>query len=214
MSAIPAGALETYYDRLAETLARDGYCLLDEGLPGELLWALYRRVGPQSSADFRRAGLGRDDNFRLNSRLRTDTIHWLSHEYPAESAYLHWMEQLRLGLNRRLFLGLFDYECQFARYAPGGFYKKHLDAFAGNTNRILSTVVYLNPLWQREWGGELRLYRDFDDDLVAAITPDFGRLVVFFSERFPHEVCPATRHRYSVAGWFRVNQPSIPSITY
>jgi SM-20-related protein len=30
-------------------------------------------------------------------------------------------------------------------------------------------------------------------------------VVIFLSERIPHEVLPATRDRYSIAGWFRVN---------
>jgi SM-20-related protein len=32
-----------------------------------------------------------------------------------------------------------------------------------------------------------------------------GTLVVFLSDRFPHEVRQASRLRYSIAGWFRVN---------
>lgn len=206
MTAIPAGELSDYFDRAAGALARDGYCVLEHGLPDELLWALYERVGPCSSARFKRAGVGREDTFRLSPRLRSDTIHWLSHDYPAESAYLYWMETLRYELNQRLLLGLFDFECHFARYAPGGFYKKHVDAFAGSTNRILSTVLYLNPQWKPQWGGELAMYHNFDDAAFDNIMPRFGRLVLFFSERFPHEVKPATRKRYSVAGWFRVRE--------
>lgn len=206
MTAIPAGEFSDFLDRIANALVDDGYCVVDKGIPDELLWALYERTGPRSSARFRRAGIGREDTFRLNSKLRTDTIHWLSHDYPAESAYLHWMENLRFELNRRLLLGLFDFECHFARYGKGAFYKKHLDAFAGNTNRILSTVLYLNPRWQAEWGGELVMYRDFDSEPLEAIVPQMGRLVLFFSERFPHEVKPAVRRRYSIAGWFRVRE--------
>lgn len=202
-----AGACDGYYDALATCLERDGYCLLSEGLPEDMLAALYRRVGPQSDLDFRRAGVGRDNSFRFNSRLRTDRIHWLSHAHSAESAYLSSMEELRLALNQRLFLGLFEFESHFARYEPGGFYKKHLDAFAGKTNRILSTVLYLNPGWQKEWGGELVMYPDFNDEIIERIVPAYGRLLLFFSERFPHEVCPASQPRYSIAGWFKVNQP-------
>ena len=83
---------------------------------------------------------------------------------------------LRLELNKRLFLGLFDYECHFARYAPGGFYKKHRDAFVGDSNRILSTVLYLNPGWRAEWGGELLMYEDLNDAVVARILPRYGNL--------------------------------------
>lgn len=30
-------------------------------------------------------------------------------------------------------------------------------------------------------------------------------MVVFLSEKFPHEVLKANRKRYSIAGWFRVD---------
>jgi SM-20-related protein len=40
---------------------------------------------------------------------------------------------------------------------------------------------------------------------IARITPLMGSLVVFLSDRFPHEVTAASRLRYSIAGWFRVN---------
>lgn len=204
MNTLSPLLLPEAFDRIADDLLRDGYSLCDSLVPAELLWALYERVGPRSRAGFRRAGVGRDRAFRLSERLRSDTIHWLDHDYPAESAYLNWMEQLRLELNQRLMLGLFDFECHFARYKLGAFYKTHLDAFAGQTNRILSSVLYLNPVWAPDWGGELVMYRNFDGEVVEAVAPLFGRLVLFLSERFPHEVKPARRQRYSVAGWYRV----------
>ena len=37
------------------------------------------------------------------------------------------------------------------------------------------------------------------------VTPNFGTIVVFLSEEFPHEVLPALRDRYAIAGWFRLN---------
>jgi len=40
---------------------------------------------------------------------------------------------------------------------------------------------------------------------IARITPLMGSLVVFLSDRVPHEVTAANRLRYSIAGWFRVN---------
>jgi SM-20-related protein len=37
------------------------------------------------------------------------------------------------------------------------------------------------------------------------VTPLMGTLVLFLSEDFPHEVLPATRDRYAIAGWYRIN---------
>ena len=93
----------------------------------------------------------------------------------------------------------------------GDFYKKHKDAFKGEGNRVLSVVVYLNQNWSRDDGGELVIY---DQSLANSaiiehnkitVTPSFGTIVVFLSEEFPHEVLPALRDRYAIAGWFRLN---------
>ncbi len=101
-------------------------------------------------------------------------------------------------------LGLFEYEAHFAQYEVGDFYKKHLDAFRGNESRKLTTVFYMNEDWRDANGGELKVY-DLNDQLIQTIAPIAGRLVVFLSEQFPHEVLPAHAKRYSIAGWFRTN---------
>jgi SM-20-related protein len=115
------------------------------------------------------------------------------------------MEVLRKGLNEQLFLGLFDYECHYARYETGGFYRTHLDAFSGKRNRVLSTTYYLNPDWTSDDQGELVLYAPDAKEKLATVTPTFNKMVLFMSERFPHEVLPTRALRHSVAGWFRIN---------
>ncbi len=52
-------------------------------------------------------------------------------------------------------------------------------------------------------GGELVIHRAGDAELRVA--PRFGTLAVFLSEEVEHEVLPASRPRYSVTGWFRIN---------
>ena len=56
-------------------------------------------------------------------------------------------------LNRALFLGLRSFEAQLAFTPTGGFYKRHLDSFAGARNRIVSLVAYLDADWHPEDGG-------------------------------------------------------------
>lgn len=102
-------------------------------------------------------------------------------------------------------MGLFDYEAHFAHYQPGAFYRRHLDAFRGRTNRVLTTLLYLNPDWQPGDGGELLLYPEQGEGVLERVSPRAGTLVIFLSARFPHEVLPAQADRYSIAGWFRVN---------
>ena len=127
------------------------------------------------------------------------------------------MEQLRRYLNRELFLGLFEYECHYAYYDVGAFYAKHLDAFKHNPNRIVSTVLYLNPNWKPGDGGELRLFApqgtEECDRPLMTIRPEYGTLVAFLSEDIPHEVVISHKPRYSIAGWFRINRPKTPVVS-
>jgi len=168
---------------------------------------------------FKRAGVGRGQAHTLDDSIRTDCIRWLLPDSPAEFGYLAWMEQLRLGLNRRLLLGLFDYEAHFAVYEAGACYHKHLDAFQGGVNRILSTVFYLNTHWLPGDGGELLIHAPdarlgnvfllpdnsaiMPKKMLETVTPDFGTMAIFLSAIFPHEVAVTHRKRCSIAGWFR-----------
>lgn len=115
------------------------------------------------------------------------------------------MENLRQNLNQQLFLGLFDYESHYAIYEQGAFYKKHLDALKGKSNRVLSTVLYLNKQWCAENAGELILYAADGKTVLESIQPKCGTIIIFLSEQFPHEVLSANKTRYSIAGWFRIN---------
>ena len=197
-------------DLIASALRKDGYIVLPAPLPPTVLGALLRHFRSIDREHFKRAGIGREDDHQLNRFVRSDEIFWLDNTNPAVNAYLTWMETLRLGLNRRLFLGLFDYECHYAYYDRGTFYKKHLDAFQGSTNRVVSTVLYLTPNWQPRDGGELAIYPSESPESpslepMLKVAPRFGQMVVFLSEEFPHEVLTVNRPRYSVTGWFRVN---------
>ncbi|TDW58673.1 SM-20-related protein [Oceanimonas baumannii] len=158
------------------------------------------------------AGIGREQANHNNERIRTDKTRWLDGSTAPQQAYMTQMADLQQQLNRHLFMGLKDYECHYARYDQGDFYKKHLDAFRGRSNRRLTTVLYLNDHWQPEHGGELLVYGDKSKTPVQRIMPAGGTLVCFLSERFPHEVLPANRARLSIAGWFRVDDPITPAL--
>lgn len=208
-------------DQIADALVDSGYIVLPHALPMQLVDKLLERLHELDDEEFKRAGIGRQDDFQIDTSVRRDHIRWLQPKHPVEIEFLAWMDNLRLALNRRLFMGLMDYECHFASYGVGAFYKKHLDAFKRPTpllqstiqisplqvqpSRVLSTVLYLNPDWQEGDGGELRLYDEEDVQVLETIAPQFGKLVLFLSEKFPHEVLVAKRKRHSIAGWFRVN---------
>ena len=196
------------FESIAMNVAEKGYSIHPNALSPELLTKLCNHLQEMPSSKFKKAAVGRERDLTLNNFVRTDEICWINGESHAGSAWLHWAESLQRFLNRRLFLGLFSFESHFAHYAQGDFYKKHLDAFKGEANRILSIVVYLNSGWTSDDGGELVIYTGESKDEVTKVIPGFGTIVIFLSEEFPHEVLPAARDRFSIAGWFRVNNSS------
>ncbi|RBA24269.1 2OG-Fe(II) oxygenase [Herminiimonas fonticola] len=148
------------------------------------------------------AGVGRGDDQAVRPTIRGDQIAWLkAGQSIACDRYLQIMENLRVALNRTLFLGLDEYESHFAFYSPGASYLKHLDRFRDDDSRTVSVVIYLNPDWLPEQGGALRLHPE--GKCSEDITPTGSRLVLFMSADMLHEVLPATRDRMSLAGWFR-----------
>ncbi|GAB3097270.1 2OG-Fe(II) oxygenase [Pseudomaricurvus hydrocarbonicus] len=196
------------FEAIAQNLLSQGYSVHPGALPQALSEQLYRHSQELPQQQFDPAGIGRDTQHTRSEAIRKDQICWITDDWEAGRHWLTWAGELQTYLNRRLFLGLFSFESHFAHYGPGDFYKRHVDAFRGDANRILSMVVYLNPEWRPEYGGELVLYSDDQDDQGQKITPTLGTIVVFLSEEFPHEVLPAQNDRYSIAGWFRVNTSS------
>jgi SM-20-related protein len=191
-------SLTNWLEQLASPFYQQGYVVLEQAIPAELCWALYQDVQQQ---ELKAAGVGRQGQHQLDKQIRRDQTAWLNPDNPVQQQYLELMAKLQQDMNQRCFLGLIDFEAHYARYQQGDFYQKHLDAFVGRSNRVLSTVCYLNAV---EQGGELVLY-DEQDQLLSKVQPKAGTLVVFESCRFPHEVLPASDTRYSIAGWFRHN---------
>jgi len=192
----------TELETLATALEQQGYVVLPEGLPVDVAGTLMAYLEQVDDGAFHSATVGRGDDQQRNRFVRRDAIHWLDEHHPALAPWREWTESLRVHLNQRLFLGLFSFESQLAHYRPGDFYRTHLDAFRGEANRVVSLVTYLNPDWQDGDGGELVLHTDFG---AVHVPPAYRTVALFLSEEMPHEVLPARRDRFSVAGWFRLN---------
>lgn len=188
----------SFFSELMAHFYQHGWAWSPNFLPPELNQALLADLQQQP---LQQAGVGRQQAHLLNAQIRRDQTAWLEGSSAAQQQYLALMAQLQQAFNQQFFLGLFDFECHYARYSEGDFYQKHLDAFKGRSNRVLTTVSYLNTVTQ---GGELQLF-DENDQLLNSITPTATGLLIFESERFPHQVLPAVDERYSIAGWFRRN---------
>lgn len=194
-------------ERIIAGLVSHGYAVVNDYLPPALASALRREAAQRDRrGEFSAAAIGRDAQWQQDSSVRRDRTCWLTGDTPAQKALSDNLEQLRQGINRALFLGLFDLEAHFAIYHPGAFYRRHLDAFQGNNARVVSMVLYLNPAWVPEHGGCLRLWPSpRARRAVSDVAPVSGTLVCFLSEQIPHEVLPAFSDRLSIACWFRRN---------
>lgn len=193
------------FETIAQDLLHKGYSVNPNALSYHLCESLKAHLDKMSADKFIKAGVGREQDHTINNFVRSDQICWITGESAAGKQWLAWVSSLQQYLNRRLLLGLFSFESHFAHYQQGDFYKRHLDSFKGEANRVVSIVAYLNPAWLPSDGGELVLYKDEKDLEGLKITPLLGTLVAFLSEDFPHEVLATHRDRYSIAGWFRVN---------
>lgn len=192
-------------ETVAEALAGPGYCVFDDWLPTELWQALLAEVRADA-ASMAYARIGRGADSRQLETIRGDRTCWIDagHGSAAVKYYLARIDQLRQQLNRRLFLGLDDYECHFAHYPPGAHYERHRDRFRNDDARTLSSVYYLNENWSAADGGELRLHlTDPECERVVDVMPAANRFVLFRSADIEHAVLRTRRDRYSIAGWMR-----------
>lgn len=188
---------------VVDDLATRGWSEQANFLPADLVRALATECRRRAAeGELNPAGVGRGAAQEVREAIRGDHILWLA---PGESddcdQYLDAMDELRLAINQGLFIGLEDYECHFALYPPGAFYRRHLDRFRDDDRRAVSAVFYLNENWQPGDGGELRMF--LADEVVRDVQPTAGTLVVFLSGDIPHEVLAARRDRLSLTGWFR-----------
>ena len=203
--------LEQDFSNVIDAIVGPGIGVFPHFIDSELVAALRHDLASLPPWELTPAAIGREQHQQTNEQIRSDKTRWIEGDTPAQRYYLAIMTSLRETLNRQLFMGLKDYECHYALYQAGDFYKKHLDAFRGRGNRRLTTVLYLNDDWQEEDGGELLVYPFQSKTVLHRVQPHAGTLVCFLSEDFPHEVLPATRDRCSIAGWFRIDDPIAPA---
>lgn len=150
-------------------------------------------------SEFLPAHIGKGDLRQRNTSVRGDYTFWIDPvDPPAElSRPLALLEELKVILNREVFLGAREYECHLAYYPPGTFYQKHVDRFENDSSRVLSFIFYLHESWKEGDGGELVLHTAQE----IVIPPLPGSLMVFLSEGLSHEVRPGNFERRSFTGW-------------
>jgi SM-20-related protein len=188
--------------QISRELGATGFAVRDHYLQPVQVGALCDCVRErQARGEFTAARVGAAATLQRDPAVRGDWTCWLNEPLlSAEQSLLLELEQLRLQLNRDLYLGLFELESHYAWYPPGTGYVRHVDQPQGRSDRRVSLILYLNENWNEHAGGELQIF-----DMNGAerrIAPFAGRLVCFLSEGREHAVLPAHRDRFSVAGWF------------
>ena len=195
------------HETIADALAERGYAVADGFLSREEAAALREAAGRRRAAgEFHSARVGRGASAQHQASLRGDEICWLdaSTASEPECALMARLTALRLALNRSLYLGLVELEAHYACYAPGASYGRHLDRFRDDDARAISLVLYLNEGWRDEDGGSLRVFTNAHArEPAREVFPRAGTLVAMRSDTIAHEVAPAQRERWSVAGWLR-----------
>ena len=191
----------TVFDSIADGLAEHGIAVADQFLSQQEVNAILTLDEFKTGqAEFKKAGIGKQQDRHINEAIRGDYIKWLDKDSsPAPvKLYLDRLHKLIEYLNQSLFLSMKDYEVHMTIYPAGSYYKRHLDQFKKDDHRKLSVICYLNNNWSDGNGGQLRVYlpegkKDF--------LPLAGRLICFRSDQIEHEVLPAKRERLSLTGW-------------
>ncbi|MDF9800416.1 SM-20-related protein [Catalinimonas alkaloidigena] len=191
---------EAQLEQLVDQLAENGYGLIDHFFsPDEVNAVINRFQDLSEEGKFKKAGIGKMQNFAVDKSVRGDYIRWINPNDMMEvtANYVGKMRQLMEYLNYTCFLGLKDFEAHFAMYPAGTFYKRHVDRFHQKPHRVISTVCYLNENWKEKDGGQLRMFLPDEEFDIAPLS---GRMVCFRSE-IEHEVQLTSRPRYSITGW-------------
>jgi SM-20-related protein len=79
--------------------------------------------------------------------------------------------------------------------------------------REFSLLLYLNKYWEEENGGPSRLHMDSGGNFLPEgeeanfqdVDPCGGTLVLFESDKLPHEVLDTQAERVAIVGWY--NRP-------
>lgn len=193
--------LTSQLNKLADQIAENGFAVIDDFLSNEEIDSVLALQGFKNGLlQFKKAGIGKNQDKQINEAIRGDYIQWIdpNNAEPPLLNYLGKLKQVIAFVNQSLFLSLKDCEVHQTIYPIGSFYKRHLDQFKKDDHRKLSVICYLNKDWKEADGGQLRMFIGHES---KDILPVAGRLVCFRSDLLEHEVLPATRERLSLTGW-------------
>jgi len=173
----------------------------------------WRKVGPDFETKYR------NDN---SSTFPPSVQKFLSHLDSPE--FMNQLDKLT-GYSGLMRSPEFDLLCGMHVETPGGFLATHTDPLWSEefqAYRVMNLMVYLNPEWIEEDGGELVLWsapegtkKHVDLQEVVSIPPLFNRTVVTnCNEDTWHQVKPVqNRDRRGIVVWFYLSESPGPRNT-
>ncbi|WP_151760884.1 2OG-Fe(II) oxygenase [Acinetobacter seifertii] len=182
-------------DQILDDLNAHGFAIIDHAYSDQYRAQVANECSHHMD-EFREAGIQNG----VVSNIRSDHILWINDQLPIAQQHIETLSLLSQSLNQAFYLGIKEVEAHFACYHAGEFYALHRDNPQQKNDRIISSVYYLHPKWQEDWGGQLRL-QDKNENWHI-VKPEPNRLVVFQSNLL-HEVLVSKQQRLSITAWLR-----------
>lgn len=183
-----------------DRLSMENYLVVDDFISDEELLVFRSFFKEQLSQEsFAKAGIGTADQFQVKKEIRGDYIKWIDREEDERiHPFFNRVDVVISQLNRYCYLSLSGSEFHLAHYPAGTFYKCHLDQLQYCNKRLISVILYLNEAWQTGDGGELKIYLENKEEIIAPLAK---RVVFMRSNLMKHEVLITHKDRYSITGW-------------
>ncbi|WP_457970214.1 2OG-Fe(II) oxygenase [Acinetobacter calcoaceticus] len=182
-------------DQILDDLNTHGFAIINQAYSDQYRAQVAKECSYHIN-EFREAGIQNG----VVSNIRSDHILWINDQLPIAQQHIETLTSFSQSLNQAFYLGIKEVEAHFARYNLGEFYALHRDNPQQKNDRIISTVYYLHPEWQEDWGGQLRLQDK--NEKWHIVNPEPNRLVIFQSNLL-HEVLTSKQQRLSITAWLR-----------
>lgn len=197
----PSNNLNNYLEKYLEELSQNNWTQIP--IEAEFVQRLYSSAKKKLAQNlFKIAGLSQSTTPLTD--IRSDSIYWLDAASDdlgqVDIMALMHLDNLKDHIRSFFRISISEFECHYAVYKPGQFYKRHTDTTSVNNKRLFSFVIYLNEVWSEDDGGEIVGYQD--DKVLFNVMPLSGNILIFRSD-IEHEVLPTQKNRYSLTGWYR-----------
>ena len=100
-------------DSIIDDLIEKNYSIQTSLFPESIIQTLFEEgLNLWESGDFRTARIGRGDDEKKRTEIRSDKIHWLDPNdlSATQNEYWKFIDELKVQVNRTFFFGLYDFE--------------------------------------------------------------------------------------------------------